>query len=740
MTAESAPTRSTAGVPEVGWAVLVLVVGAVGLAQAYRGWLPALVLGGTAAAGVLVVLAGRALRTSTLVTTLAALALLVLGTTLLLRAGDTAAGEQPWRLLADAVPRLVTGPRPAPAAPDLLAPSVLLTGLVSVLAGVRLGRPSRLRASAPVGAAVLLVAGAALTAGAADPYGLLAVVLVVVTVLGWGLLDRPQRSPGAVPHRNRELVVASVALALVAVPVVVGGAVLARDDAFDPRSVVEPPVTDVTVANPMPMLDAWARDPQRELFTVEGAVFPLHLAVLTEYDGAAWAAPSAFRPLGEAEALLPAGERQAEVDAQVTVVNLPAPWLPVSGSPETVDRASALVDVDSGSLIDPRVRSGTAYRALGLVDAPDEAAATAAGLPDPATVGGLLATRGLPDGLRQYALSAVEGTAAPFARAKAVEAAVRGNRTLDPTAPGGSSYRRMQTFLLGDEGTPGAQAGGSEQFATAFAVLARAAGLPTRVVVGFTPGTEDTRTGVRTVRGEDALAWPEVYFTGAGWVPFSPTPDLADLGPDVPDDTPIPSAAPTPVPEPSTAVTVDVTAPGAAASGPDLTPLVLGGGAVLLVVAAPLLVLGALRARRRSAHRRAGARGSWAELLDVADLAGLRAHPGQDARELATALDARAGDGRRAATVVAAAEAEAWSPEGSSPAAGDPWQTARSIARAVRRRTSAGRRATWGVHPRPLRAGGTRKVPLPQRLREPAAVPQDDHERWAPESRADRED
>jgi transglutaminase-like putative cysteine protease len=740
----AAAPRSAAGLAETGWAVLVLVLGAVTLGQAYRGWLPPVVLSGTAVAGVVVVLAGRALRTSTLVTTLAALALLVLGTTLLLRAGDAGVGEQPWRLLADAVPRLVTGPRPAPAAPDLLAPSVLLTGLVAVLAGVRLGRVSRLRASGPVGAALLQVAAAALTAGTADRYGVLAAALVVVTVLGWGLLERPAATPvpgaGQRRGRARDVVVASVALALVSVPVVVGGAVLARDDAFDPRRVVEPPVTDVTVANPMPMLDAWARDPERELFTVEGAVFPLHLAVLTEYDGSAWAAPSAFRPLGEAEAVLPPGDRQAEVDARVTVVNLPAPWLPVSGSPASVDLAGALVDVDSGSLIDPRVTSGTSYSVLGLVDAPDPASAAAAGLPDPAGVADLLATPGLPDGLRQYAESAVEGTGAPFARAKAVEAAVRGTRTLDPTAPGGSSYRRLQTFLLGEEGTPGARAGGSEQFATAFAVLARAVGLPTRVVVGFTPGTQDTRTGVRTVRGEDALAWPEVYFTGAGWVPFSPTPDVADLGPDVPDDSPIPSVAPTPAPVPSTAVTVEVTAPGDGAAGPDLAPLVVAGGIVLLVVAAPLVVLGALRARRRSAHRRAGARGSWAELLDVADLAGLRAHPGQDAREVATALDARSGTGSRAAGVVAAAEAEAWSPEGRAEGTGSPWRAARAVARAVRRRTSAGRRVTWGVHPRPLRRHTGRKVPPSLLLSETPSVPEDDHERWAPVAAADRRD
>ena len=58
-------------------------------------------------------------------------------------------------------------------------------------------------------------------------------------------------------------------------------------------------------------------------------------------------------------------------------------------------------------------------------------------------------------------------------------------------------------------------------FASAMAVLCRAAGLPARYVEGYTleavPGEEVVLTG------ENAHAWVEVYFNGVGWLSFDPT-------------------------------------------------------------------------------------------------------------------------------------------------------------------------------------------------------------------------
>ena len=55
------------------------------------------------------------------------------------------------------------------------------------------------------------------------------------------------------------------------------------------------------------------------------------------------------------------------------------------------------------------------------------------------------------------------------------------------------------------------------------AVLARLLGIPSRVAVGYTAGTRvgHDRWEVST---SDAHAWPELYFQGAGWLRFEPTP------------------------------------------------------------------------------------------------------------------------------------------------------------------------------------------------------------------------
>jgi len=62
-----------------------------------------------------------------------------------------------------------------------------------------------------------------------------------------------------------------------------------------------------------------------------------------------------------------------------------------------------------------------------------------------------------------------------------------------------------------------------QQFAFAMAVLARLLGIPSRVAVGFTSGSL-TGIGTWSVKTSDAHAWPELYFQGAGWLRFEPTP------------------------------------------------------------------------------------------------------------------------------------------------------------------------------------------------------------------------
>ncbi|HVE95731.1 MAG TPA: transglutaminase-like domain-containing protein, partial [Pseudonocardiaceae bacterium] len=83
------------------------------------------------------------------------------------------------------------------------------------------------------------------------------------------------------------------------------------------------------------------------------------------------------------------------------------------------------------------------------------------------------------------------------------------------TVPGNSGDALVDFLFTG-------QRGYCEQFASAMAIMLRTLRVPARVAVGFTPGTfEDD---YRLITTEDAHAWVEVWFPGAGWLPFDPTP------------------------------------------------------------------------------------------------------------------------------------------------------------------------------------------------------------------------
>ena len=66
-----------------------------------------------------------------------------------------------------------------------------------------------------------------------------------------------------------------------------------------------------------------------------------------------------------------------------------------------------------------------------------------------------------------------------------------------------------------------------EHFSSAFTVLMRAAGIPARVVTGYTGGYRNPFGGYWIVRRMDAHAWSEVWLEGRGWVRVDPTAAVA---------------------------------------------------------------------------------------------------------------------------------------------------------------------------------------------------------------------
>ena len=67
------------------------------------------------------------------------------------------------------------------------------------------------------------------------------------------------------------------------------------------------------------------------------------------------------------------------------------------------------------------------------------------------------------------------------------------------------------------------RAGFCEHFASAFAFLMRAAGVPARIVTGYQGGELNPVDRIVTVRQSDAHAWTEVFLGGRGWVRIDPT-------------------------------------------------------------------------------------------------------------------------------------------------------------------------------------------------------------------------
>jgi hypothetical protein len=185
------------------------------------------------------------------------------------------------------------------------------------------------------------------------------------------------------------------------------------------------------------------------------------------------------------------------------------------------------------------------------------------------------------------------------------------------------------------------------------AVMVRAAGIPARVALGYTPGTPQD-DGSRLITSDDAHAWVEVFFQGLGWVPFDPTP-IADgrraALPWAPRVTPenLPQQAPA-LPEipPELLLLGDPSNP----LGPDAGPIDLpvadtaSGGrswpapaAVALVAAGAAALPAALRLLQRRRRIASGtAQALWDELTATVDDLGLSRNHAWTPREAGGAL------------------------------------------------------------------------------------------------------
>ncbi|HEV8299301.1 MAG TPA: DUF3488 and transglutaminase-like domain-containing protein [Acidimicrobiales bacterium] len=250
------------------------------------------------------------------------------------------------------------------------------------------------------------------------------------------------------------------------------------------------------------------------------------LTALDRFDGKTWTSRDAETSRGEL-----ADRRGDTTDEEtlrqvVTIGALSTPWVPAAYEVQVVvdgGGTSPSYNSRSGTLLvggGHHTNEGTTYVLDSLVPPRDLAAIR--GAPDdlPADVRAryLRLPAGLSRRIVTEARRVTTSAETPYGKAKALQDYfVGGAFAYDLTGPTGHDADALVHFLFQT------RAGYCEQFAGAYAVMARAVGLPARVAVGFTPGERDER-GVYHVSEMYAHAWPEVYLSAVGWIRFEPTP------------------------------------------------------------------------------------------------------------------------------------------------------------------------------------------------------------------------
>jgi len=372
-------------------------------------------------------------------------------------------------------------------------------------------------------------------------------------------------------------------------------------------------------------------------------------SILDEFDDEGWQ-PSALDPDASEDVAsigpIPGrGEEIAstEFTTSVKVGNIGGRWIPVQYAPTSVTGLVGRWQFDAETL---GVRSqsssmvGQEYVIESSLALPTELQMREADPAVPVTVNRNLALPDdLPESIRETALEVTADAETNFDKALALQSYFRSGdfeySELAPVDEGfdGDDAQIIARFLT-------VKAGYCVHFSSAMAVMARSIGIPARVAVGFTPGTYSGNADGPSyvVTTDDLHAWPELFFTGIGWMRFEPTPGIGTTPafagqPSLNTNSPEPSATPEPEPSvtgslapprPTPTPTVSPSSgptPEEAAASSTLFVGVIVGVVVLLVLLPllPAIVRGVRRTSRFSRVRRRGDPfAAWREIVDTA--------------------------------------------------------------------------------------------------------------------------
>lgn len=142
----------------------------------------------------------------------------------------------------------------------------------------------------------------------------------------------------------------------------------------------------------------------------------------------------------------------------------------------------------------------------------------------------------LPQRVRDLAQQITADYDNPYDQATALESWLRANITYDDKIAAPPAERDAVDYLLFES-----QRGYCDYYASAMAVMARAVGLPSRLVVGYATGTLNPTSGAYRVREKDSHSWVEIYFPRYGWIDFEPTSTQLLIQRPTPQPTPTPA-------------------------------------------------------------------------------------------------------------------------------------------------------------------------------------------------------
>jgi Transglutaminase-like superfamily len=496
--------------------------------------------------------------------------------------------------------------------------------------------------------------------------------IITLVWLGWRRSANQSASTSANRALVRRKLIGTVIVIAVAAVIAGGiGAVVPPSSyaRFVLRDKITPPFDPLQYASPLSEFRYYTKAAATtKLFTVTG-LKPgdrIRLATMDSYTGQLWNVvgtdvsvdgSGSFDLVGSTLPTSSSPVASTERTVHVSVDGYRGVWIPLVGYPKTLSVGGSAVgeDVHYNSATGTAALTG----AEGEVSKGAQFSLTAEvpTIPDAAKLDKVAAA--------QVTLPAVypvdvmvtqaqkhEGSGSSYEKLTALAKYLQGGylshgTTLSPSPSGHGANRMVAMFPPN-----GTLVGDAEQYASAFALEARALGFPARVVMGFKPKVSAGAASV-TVVGSNVTAWDEVDFAGVGWVPFYPTPTKTGKPPKTPpppvSQTVTQSRQPNRVGQPQNNILSPV---AIKKQKPKPTPFALPGWVYLTagVVAVPVvlyfvpLLLIAWFKRRRSRRRRTVGRGdervagAWDELTDTLAELGYRVPRGFTRRNTARAI------------------------------------------------------------------------------------------------------